>query len=70
MLIGLSHGDPPPIGTLLRSRDPRSERTVRVIEHELGRDGNTRRLRVENTATERRTFLQYPLLGEWIWPGR
>jgi hypothetical protein len=59
----------PPIGTVLRSLDTRDgqRRSVRVIEHEIGVTGQVRRLRVENTMTERRTFIRYPLASEWVW---
>lgn len=61
----------PAIGTLMRSLDPRGDgRTVRVIEHEMDYTGRTvRRLRVENTRTERRTFLRWPLASEWVYAG-
>jgi hypothetical protein len=67
MTSGMS--TPPPVGAILRSTDPRQDgRMVRVIEHEMTWDGAAvRRLRVENTATERRTRLRYPLSSEWVW---
>jgi hypothetical protein len=46
------------LGTLLRSLDTRDDsRVVRIIEV------HDDRIRVENTKTERRTFLKFPLKG-------
>jgi len=59
----------PQVGTVMHSLDPRDDgRAVRVIElHYSEITGHLRKIRVENTRTERRTFLSWPLTGSWIW---
>lgn len=59
----------PEVGTIMLSFDSRDNyRKVRVIERHYSEiTGDLWKLRVENTRTERRTFLSWPLSNKWSW---